>query len=225
MSGEAQLSLGLGHREARGEEDFFEAPCNADALAFVRRWPHWPGPSAALYGPEGSGKSHLGDIWRRRAGAGLAGGADLTRASVPEMLGRTALWLIDPALPLADETALFHLLNAAAENGGGVLLLARTPPARWQVALPDLRSRLAALPVAAIGRPDDTLMSAILVKLFADRQLRVDRQVVAYLLPRIERSFAAARDAVAAVDAAALAERREITVPLLRRVLAAESSC
>ena len=219
MADRGQLSFGFGHREAMGEDDFLAAPCNEDALAWVRRWPDWPGVGLALYGPDGSGKSHLGAIWRQRAGAQPIGARKLTRDRVPEMLAQGSFWLIDPADGLADETALFHLINALGEARGGLLLASRQAPARWTVDLPDLRSRLAVLPAVGIGKPDDTLMAAVLVKLFADRQLLIEQEVVAYLLPRIERSFDAARRLVAEADAAALAGGRAVTIPLLRGLL------
>jgi chromosomal replication initiation ATPase DnaA len=112
-----------------------------------------------------------------------------------------------------------HLYNVAAEAGGQLLITAATPPARWSLSLADLRSRLVAAPAVAIGPPDDGLIAALLIKLFDDRQLRVSDGVVEFLLARMERSFEAARRLVTALDEAALANRRNITVPLARQVL------
>jgi chromosomal replication initiation ATPase DnaA len=120
-----------------------------------------------------------------------------------------------------DETALFHLLNWVAQEGGSLLVCARVPPARWPVSLPDLRSRLAALPAVEIGAPDEPLLAALLVKLFADRQLAVPAEVVQFLVSRMERSCEAAGRLVAAIDAAALAAHRRVTIPLVQAVLAA----
>ncbi len=100
-----------------------------------------------------------------------------------------------------------------------LLLTGRQPPARWRLTLPDLRSRLSSIPVAAIGAPDDGLLEALLLKLFADRQLRIGPEIVSFLLPRMERSFDAVRALVAAIDAAALSGQRPVTIPLLRQVL------
>ena len=137
-----------------------------------------------------------------------------------ELLGSGRCAALDAADEVArDERALLHLYNVAAESGGHLLFTARTPPARWPIALADLRSRLGAMPSAAVGKPDDALIGAVLVKLFADRQLSVGANVVTFLLARMERSFDMARRIVAALDAAALAGRRNITVPLARRVL------
>ncbi|MBM3558706.1 MAG: DNA replication protein, partial [Alphaproteobacteria bacterium] len=115
--------------------------------------------------------------------------------------------------------AVLHLYNHLAAAGGYLLVTGETPPARWAIALADLRSRLVALPVAGIERPDDATLAAVLVKLFADRQLRIGEEVVALLVGRMERSFAAAVGAVDALDRAALAGGRAVTPALVREVL------
>jgi DnaA regulatory inactivator Hda len=217
MSGPSQLTLGLSHRPALGRDDFLVASSNAEAVAWLDRWPDWPATALALHGPAGSGKSHLAQVWRRRSGAIEAG-----RSFDPPVLaaaGAVVLDLGDAAGP-ADERALLHLYNLLAERRGHLLLVGREPPARWPVALPDLSSRLSTAPAVALLPPDDELRAAVMVKLFADRQLRVDAEVVTYLLQRLDRSFAAIGDIVAALDETALAERRPITVPLARAVLA-----
>ncbi len=196
-----QLTLDLGHRPALGREDFLVAPCNADAVAWIDRWPDWPGPALVIHGPAGCGKSHLAQVWRARSGT--SAGSVVEDADRPD-----------------DDVALFHRFNRHAEEGGHMLLTARTPPARWPNRLPDLVSRLAAAPTVAIGPPDETLIAQVVVKLFADRQLDIGPDVVAYLATHMERSFESARNLVAAADTAALAAKRAVTVPLVRTVLA-----
>jgi chromosomal replication initiation ATPase DnaA len=195
-----QLTFDLGHRTALGRDDFLVAPCNSDAVAWIDRWPDWPGPALVIYGPAGCGKTHLARVWQQRSGA--------TDESVIEDADRAS-----------DDAALFHRFNRHAEDGGHLLVTARIAPARWTGRLPDLVSRLAAAPTVAIGAPDDTLIAQVLVKLFADRQLDVDAGVVTYAVRRMERSFAAARRLVAAADQAALAAKRPVTVALVRAVL------
>jgi len=213
-----QLVLDLGHRAALGRENFLIAPCNEAAVAWIDRWPGWPGPALALAGPAGCGKTHLAQVWRARTHAALLRRTDV--AGAPEaLLGRAAHAVVEDADAPGDDAALLHLYNHAAAHGGTLLFCAGTPPARWPVTLPDLASRLRAAPVAEIGRPDDALLSAVLAKLFADRQLRVGGDVIRYLVPRMERSFAAARSLVRRIDEAALAEGRTVTVPLARSVL------
>lgn len=140
------------------------------------------------------------------------------------MLESHGAFVVDDADRGIDERALFHLYNGLFERRGHLLLTGGLPPARWSVVLPDLRSRLNAVPVVEIGPPDDALLEAVLVKLFADRQLRVSAEVIGFLSLRLERSLAAAAEAVAFLDAAALEARRNITVPFAREALRARDA-
>jgi chromosomal replication initiation ATPase DnaA len=213
-----QYPLDLGHRPALGVADFLVAPCNEAAVAWLDRWPNWPAPALALYGPPGSGKTHLAHVWRSRSGAVLIGPSTLTTASVPVALGAATAAIVDGA-DQADEEPLLHLYNLVAERRGHLLVVAGEAPARWAVALPDLRSRLVAAPAVEVGAPDDALLGSVLVKLFADRQLAVGEDVIAYLLPRLERTFEAAQAMAAALDSASLSAHRRITVALARAIL------
>ena len=217
-----QLPLDLPHRPALGRADFLVAPCNQDAIAWLDRWPRWPAPALALCGPPGSGKTHLAHVFAARAAARFIDPAALTTERVPALLGEAQAAIVDDAAG-APEEPLLHLYNLLAERGGHLLVAAREPPARWPIALADLRSRLIACPAVAVAAPDEALIGALLIKLFADRQLQVGEGVVAYLALQLDRSFAAAQDAVAALDTAALAEHRRVTVPLARRVLGLEA--
>ncbi len=219
----SQLTLGLALPVSWAREDFLIAPGNETALAWLDRWPDWPNGILVLHGPEGSGKTHLGHIWAAHAGARFAAAADLRVESV-DALAQGALVLEGAAeAAIVEPAALFHLINLMRERGHGLLLLAVAAPAAWGVTLADLASRLKAMPVAAIAPPDDALLGAVMVKLFADRQLIVGQDVIAYLLPRIERSFHAARHWVARLDAAALTEQRAVTIALARKLLEAEA--
>lgn len=219
----AQLPLDLGHLPALGREDFLVAPSNAGAVQWLERWPDWPQPTLALYGPPGAGKTHLTHVFAARVRAigalcAFVDSAGLQVEAVPALVDTARAVIVDDA-DHAPEQALLHLYNFVAERRGHLLIAAQEAPSRWLIALPDLRSRLLAAPAVALSLPDDALLGAVLVKLFADRQVTVAADVIAYLVPRIERSFTAARTAAAALDAAALAEKRRITVPLARRVL------
>ena len=224
MSIAAQIPLDLGHRAAMECEDFLVAPSNGDAVAWLDRWPSWPAPALTVYGPAGCGKTHLGHVWRARSHAPIANGETLDRIDLPALLARAnAVVVVDAdkvAGRPANEEALFHLYNLARDSGGHLLLLSRKPPARWRVKLADLRSRIKAAPAVGVEAPDDALLAAVLVKLFADRQLRPGMDLITYLLARMERSLDAARRVVAALDRASLAAHRPLTVPLAREVLA-----
>jgi chromosomal replication initiation ATPase DnaA len=209
-SGPHQLALALAHHESFAREDFLTGPSNTAALSLVERWPDWPDNAVVLVGPAGSGKSHLAAIWAERAGARLLSSRALDEPSLPGALATGALVVEDLRAGGFDETGLFHLLNLAREERAFVLLTSRSSPVAWPVGVRDLASRLRALPVAELGAPDDALLRAVLVKLFADRQLAVDETLVGYLMARIERSIAGARAAVAALDQASLRLQRPV---------------
>lgn len=220
-----QYPLGLPPLERRTREDFLPAPANEAALAFIDSWPAWPGPALVLRGPAGSGKSHLAAIWQAASGALALPPARLAAEEPRTLLGEARAVLLedlDAALrrDRAIEQPLFALWTAMVERGGHMLITARSAASRWRVRLPDLASRLKGAAAVALKAPDDALLGALLVKLLSDRQLRVQPGVVAFLLPRLERSFAAVEAAVALLDRLALAEQRQITIPLARQALA-----
>ncbi len=220
MTGNRQLSLELRYRPALGREDFLQASCNAQALAWIDLWPSWPASSLIVYGPPGCGKTHLAHVFAARSQASFLAASSLSPVDPPHLLQTAQSVVIEDVQgDSLDEKSLLHLYNGAREAGIYLLLTADLPPARWGIALPDLRSRLLSVPCVEITPPDDSLLEVLLVKLFADRQLSISQDVLAYLVPRMERSFAAARHLVAEADRAALSAHRTITIPLLRSVL------
>ena len=215
--GPRQLVLALDHAESFAREDFLLGPSNMTALALIERWPDWPDRIVALIGPEGSGKSHLASIWAEQAGARSLSARSLSHLDLPAAFATGALVVEDLAPGGFDERALFHLINLAREEAAYVLMTGRTAPTNFDVGLRDLASRLRALPSVALAAPDDALLRVVMVKLAADRQLTLDEPLVEYLANRIERSFAAARAAVARLDEEAMRQRRPVT-----RALASE---
>ena len=216
----AQLPLDLPHRAAVGREDFLVAEANKAAVALVDRWPDWPTPAAMLIGPPGAGKSHLGAVWKTASGAVALAVSDLDEARVPALCAAKAVLLEDVEGLLPEgETALFHLMNLIKEEGGHLLMTSKVGPAELDIHLPDLSSRLRAVVTAELGTPDDELLRAVLEKLFQDRQLLAPEPALRYLATHMDRSIEAARKLVAAIDQAALADKRRITVPLVAEVL------
>jgi chromosomal replication initiation ATPase DnaA len=212
-----QLVLALDHPVSFAREDFLEGPSNAAALSLIESWPDWPNRVMALTGPEGAGKSHLATIWAEAAGARTLSAKLLGETDLPAAFATGALVVEDLEPAGLEERALFHLLNLAREESAYVLVTARAAPSSFAVNIRDLASRLRALPAVALAPPDDGLLRSLIIKLAADRQLTVDEPLVNYLANRIERSFAAARSAVALLDEEAMRQHRPVT-----RALAAE---
>jgi chromosomal replication initiation ATPase DnaA len=214
-----QLVLELPLRTALGREDFLVTQSNEAAVAMIDRYPQWPSYAMVLLGAAGSGKSHLLEVWRQASGARLVQADDLGRLQPGETESVTALAIDNAPGRALNERALFHLFNLARQTGGHILIATETHPVSWAITLPDLASRLKALPVAKLEPPDDALLRGVLVKLFGDRQLNVEEQVVSYMMLRMPRSLEVARTLVAEIDRLALEEKSAITKPLVSRVL------
>ncbi len=217
-----QLAFDLPAKPALGREDFFVSPANALAVRAVEGWRDWPQGKLVLIGPEGAGKTHLAHVWAAEAGARIVAAAALPALDPADLSGAGRVAVEDvpgiAGVPAA-ERALFHLHNMLAAAGGRLLLTGTGNPVRWPLALPDLASRVQAASVATLEAMDDQLLTALLVKLFADRQLIVGPPVIAYLVRRMERSFAAAQRIVAALDRRALAEQRRVTRAMAAEIL------
>lgn len=219
-----QLVLDLQHRAAIGAEDFLVSAANAAAVAMVDAWPDWQHWAVVVSGPEGSGKSHLASVWRSRCGAGCVDAAGFGEAALDQLVAHGSLAVENLEQGVGDERALFHALNLAREHKYSILLTSRIAPGDLKIALPDLRSRLRALPHVAIDPPDQALLQGLLVKLFADRQLAVEPQLIAHLVRHMERSANAAQRLVAEIDRRALETHRKVTRALATEALASVGS-
>jgi hypothetical protein len=191
-----QIALPLDWPVADREEDFLLSDSNRAAFDHFRRWSLWPVMATLLTGPRKSGRSLLGRIFVRKTGGRLFDNAESH-----------------------DEEALFHAWNDAQARRKPLLIVADVPPPRWEVALPDLRSRLAATPQVEIGAPDDALLGDLIVKLLGDRGIAAPPDLPDYLVPRIERSYVAALKIVDILDQAMLSHHRRMTVPMAKKAL------
>jgi chromosomal replication initiation ATPase DnaA len=212
----AQLVLDLPLPQSWDEADFFVTPGNEQALRLILSWPDWHSPAAIVFGPPQCGKTYLAKIWQTRSKAAFV--------EAPALAAHVWGAPYDPlivedigAAPF-DETALFHHLNLAREHGSSILLTSETAPGRWNLSLPDLRSRIRSYPAIEICQPGEEHLAALLVKHFAGRQIEVTPEVVSYLVARMERSMAAAGQLAAAMDRLALSEHRKITRAFAARV-------
>ena len=217
----SQLPLDLQFLTTGGRDDFIVTDCNRVAAEWIDRWPDWPGQYRALnlVGAAASGKSHLAAVWRNVSDAAILTSVDDAEVSHQDKQN----FVIDNPEPGVrwNEEGLFHLFNLCADTGGSLLFLTREPLAQMMWQLPDLASRFRSCNMTRLEAPDDALLRALLEKYFADRQLVVDASVLDYMVARMERSFVAVQTIAAAMDRASLAQRRNLTMPLAREIMAA----
>lgn len=199
--------------------DFIVSPANQNAYMWIQQWPHWNSYGLVIHGPSGCGKTHLSHVWQVRSRATRLPILFLEETLEGKEIEAGRCYIVENLEKLNNEEALFHLLNQIKAAQGYILFTSRFSPTTLQFLLPDLRSRLNALPSVGISPPDATLLKAVLAKQFADRQLRVGTDVLDYLLLRIERSFAAAKSTVNRIDTLAMETGQAVTVPFVRKML------
>jgi len=203
-----QLAFDLTARHACGRSDFWVAPCNQEAIAWVEKYPNWPMHAVLIYGEAGSGKSHLASIFSEVK----LDAQELSEDVLPE----AEKIVVENVDCLTNEVALFHLFNAVQEKKGGLLMTARRLP---EFSLPDLRSRIAMIPKAEIKMPDDRTIEAVCAKVFEDKQILVDPSVFSYIATHLTRSFTTVQEVLNLADSLALQKGRRITIPLIREAI------
>lgn len=222
-----QLALDFPHRPSLGREDFLIAPCNQEAAAMVESWPNWPYFAVCIYGPEGSGKSHLANVFANNV-ANITNfpykipfikASDITMENIRSLFEYNPCLVVEELNENINQEALFHLYNLYRDEGGNILFTSDRAPARLSFSLPDLRSRMNIVPAVEIKEPDDDILSALLVKLFMDRQITPTPEVINYAVTNMQRSFAYARKLVAEVDNISLSKKRAVTVAIVKEAL------
>ena len=211
----SQIAMDLGLPPSYHSDDFVVSSSNRLAYDYVVRWPQWDSPFLWIYGPPACGKTHLLHILAEKARVPVHSQLDTSISSL-ELFGSNNLLILDDIRIQKAEETLFHAINFAKEKGYSILFSHRQPPARLELMLPDLASRLRAIPTAAITDPDDVVLQAVMVKQLADRQLSVPPEVVQFILKRIDRSCLAVFEIVERMDRASLEQGRTITLPFIK---------
>lgn len=222
-----QFPLKFKPRTDFGRDDFMVADCNREALNMVEMWPNWPFFAVVLYGPEGCGKSHLAHVFAEHVAAccehpipvQIIQATAVNTRNVERLHRENPCLVVENLTPKADNEALFHLFNLYQNEGGYILFTAEQSPTRMYFKLPDLRSRLSTIPSVAINEPDDTMLTALIVKLFNDRQIIISQEVLNYIVQNMQRSFSYAQKLVAETDAISLSCKRAISVPIVKEAI------
>ena len=210
--------LDLPIRSARGRHDFIVSKSNEEAIFWLDSWPEWPMHGLVVCGPHGSGKTHLGCLWKDQSNAIEVKGSEVSKIlEIVREHERFLTCFVDDA-DTANPEPLLHLYNHIYSKGGYLLFTAKNPPAAWQRQLPDLISRLKSLPISQIGLPDDDLLKGILFKMFDDKQVSVNSNLINFIISRMNRSYGSAFEIVERLNEESLSKKRAITIPFVRDV-------
>lgn len=210
-----QLPLGFNSEVDFSHDNFFVSSSNAEAISWIEKWSDWSSHCTIIYGPEGCGKTHIASIWQKNSDAKFLDGANLGIKS----LGEGKNFVVEYEDHIEKEEDLFHLYNYVKEKGGYLLITSRVAPKNMGITLPDLESRMGASMQIKVDEPDDQLLQSLLLKQFSDRQIKINKDVLSFLVLRIERSFLAVKELVEKIDSLSLEQKRNITVPFVKEVL------
>ena len=213
-----QLILDLRTIPSMGREDYYVSKSNEEAVKWIDKWPEWLTFGFVVVGPSGAGKSHLANVLKYFSRGILIKNSDIRDTNIMELSDNSCLILEDIDTNLS-EINLLHLFNFLLENNSKIMITSKIPIKKLNIALADLRSRLLSLPQVNLGLPDDKLISRVIIKQFTDKGVKVDMEVVNYLLKRVDRSFSSINNIVSTVNMASIQSSRKITVPFVRKLL------
>ena len=215
----SQLPLDFPVNSSHDANDYKASPANIAAFKYIGNWPNWTMNALLLYGPAKSGKTHLSHIFQKKSAAQIITERDISKHDTHVLLAHHKSFVFENIESLRDEAALLHCFNRIMEAKGFLLLTSQINPVNLNIRLADLKSRVLSIPSFALTTPDAELLPILLLKAFSDRQLKISNEIVDYIIPRIERSFQEVQKVVSIIDRAALAEKKTITIPFIKRIM------
>ena len=213
-----QLILDLRSLPAMGRNDYYVSKANTEAVNWIDMWPNWPSFGLIVIGKRGSGKSHLAEVLKGVSKGTIVLAKDINKNSIAKLFKIKCLIIEDLEL-LKSENALFHLYNMCIENNNKIMITSNIPITSMNFKLLDLKSRLLSLPSVNINFPDDILLTNIIIKQFFDRGVKIDKEVVEFLLKRVDRSFDSIYDLVSKIDLKSVEKSRKITIPFVKKFI------
>lgn len=223
-----QLPIDFIHETLYEREDFMVSKSNIEAIKAVDEWPNWPYFSLCIYGPEGSGKTHISHIFadnvytktNAKQKIPLVRARGIKLENIYRFFEESKCLIVENLDDkYINEEALFHLYNLYKNEGGYILFTTTKPPARMNFKLADLQSRLNTIPVIEIKEPDSDLLSALIVKLFADRQVNISPEIVNYITNNTIRSFSYIKKLVIEADNTSISRKRAISIPIIKEAI------
>lgn len=215
----SQEFFDFGFKAKMRDDNFIVSESNSRALGMIEQWPAWETNSLFIYGPKESGKTMLANIWQGESNATILNPQDIYAIVSNKTDVRGKCYIIENIEEIHDEAAFLHFFNSVKEEGGYILITAHDHPSNLKIRLADLRSRINALVCCSVSNPDNELLRTLFFKSFIERQLKVEMNVIDYLVARTERSFSAVRKIVEELDENALKEKKNITIPFAKATL------
>lgn len=200
-------------------ENFYISKSNEDVVSLLQRWPRWDGRIQLVYGPKGSGRTHIAHLWRNESRASFVDNSVLKLDYLEEYVAQNPFLILDNADQVTNYKGLLHLYNLVQEHQGYLLLTAEKPVKDWDIPLADLASRLQSIPATELLAPDDNLIKALLIKRFSDLQLKVPENVLLFIVKHIHRSYSTIQSTTQILSEKSLEFRRNLTLPLVKEVL------
>ncbi len=212
-----QLILDLKSTTDYAKENFFVSESNRKAWGIINQWPDWHSHCLIISGPKHCGKTHLAHIWQEVSNA-----AYIPSENAIDFISNNGNknYIINGIESFSGrDNELFHIYNLVKEKGGYLFITSESPMSDLKLTLPDLRSRIKSSMEIYIDAPDDELLEMVISKIFSDKQLRVHKNVVKFIITHMERSFSATYELIEAIDLKSSQEKRNITIPFVKTIL------